>query len=116
MPNTIKIPQLHGKGARKVELGFPESWHVTVSAIAGADKPGLNRDQIKSAIASPTGTPPLRTLARGKRAVAILFDDTTRLTRVAEIVPFILEELAQAGVSDNRIRFIAALGAHGAMD
>lgn len=116
MPNTVKIPQLHGKGAREVELGFPESWHVTVSAIAGADKPRLSRDQIKSAIANPIGTLPLSLLARGKQAVAILFDDVTRLTRVAGIVPFILEELAQAGVSENRIRFIAASGAHGAMD
>jgi nickel-dependent lactate racemase len=39
-----------------------------------------------------------------------------RVTRVAEIVPHVLAELAAAGISDSRIRFIAAVGCHGAMN
>lgn len=115
MPNTVKIPLQDGDKTREIELSFPKSWEVTVSAIAGADRPCLGADEIKSAIVHPIGAPPLSELAHGKREVAIIFDDTTRLTRVAEIIPHLLEELAQAGITDSRIRFIAALGAHGAM-
>jgi len=115
MPNTIRLPQLYGEEVRDLELSFPESWHITTSGIAGAQRPRLKPQEIESAIAHPIGTPPLSELARGKEEVAILFDDATRLTRTAEIIPFVLAELAQAGVPDEHIRFIAALGAHGAM-
>jgi len=76
----------------------------------------MKPSEIKAAIASPIGTPPIRELAKGKKEVVIIFDDMTRITRVAEIVPFVLEELAEAGIPDSRIRFIAAIGCHGAMD
>ncbi len=33
---------------------------------------------------------------------------------MAEIVPYVLEELAAAGVDDENIQFICALGTHGA--
>jgi nickel-dependent lactate racemase len=35
---------------------------------------------------------------------------------VAQIVPAVLEELAEAGIQDNQVRFIAATGCHAAMD
>jgi nickel-dependent lactate racemase len=59
---------------------------------------------------------PLREYARNRKEVVILFDDMARVTRVAEIVPHVLAELAAAGISDDRIRFIAACGCHGAMN
>jgi nickel-dependent lactate racemase len=40
----------------------------------------------------------------------------TRGTPVARVVPSILEELAEAGIADNQIRLICALGAHEAWD
>ncbi len=83
--------------------------------MAGHDRPRLTPDQIKEALARPVGMPPLREYARGRRQVVILFDDMSRVTRAAEIVPFILAELAAAGIKDGQIRFIAAIGCHGAM-
>ena len=59
---------------------------------------------------------PLRELARERKEAVILFDDLTRATKAAEIIPFVLEELAAGGIADNKIRFIAALGSHGAMN
>jgi nickel-dependent lactate racemase len=59
--------------------------------------------------------PPIREAARGKKEVAIIFDDMSRATRVAEIVPAVMEELGRAGIADSHIRFIAALGCHGAL-
>jgi nickel-dependent lactate racemase len=55
-------------------------------------------------------------LARGKKEVAIVFDDLTRPTKVYQLVPFILEELYAGGVSQDSIRFIASLGCHRALN
>jgi len=87
-----------------------------VCNMAGYSKAHLKPADIKKAISSPTGMKPLREYARGKQEVVILFDDMARVTRVAEIVPHVLEELAAAGIKDSRIRFIAACGCHGALN
>ncbi|GAH28599.1 unnamed protein product [marine sediment metagenome] len=84
--------------------------------MAGYNRPAMKPDEIKASISNPIGIPPIRELAKGKKEVVIIFDDMTRVTRVAKIMPFVLEELAAAGIPDNRIRFIVALGCHGALD
>lgn len=54
-------------------------------------------------------------MARGKKEVCIIFDDLTRPTKLDQIVPHVLNELHEGGIKDENIRFIAALGLHGAM-
>ncbi len=115
MPKTIKLPELAWYNKRELELSIPDSWQVDVCNMAGFNAPAMQPAQIKAAIDNTLGSPTIRELAKGKKEVAIIFDDLSRITRIAPIVPFVLEELAQAGIPDNRIRFIAALGCHGAM-
>lgn len=112
----IRLPQLAWYGTKELELPLPDSWQAAVYNMAGFDRPAMKPDEIKVAITNLIGSPPIRELARGKNEVVIIFDDMTRVTRVAELVPFILEELAEAGISDNRIQFICATGAHMACD
>ncbi len=114
--NVINVPQLAWYEPKELELTLPDTWQVEVDNMAGYDRPGLKPDEIRAAIRNPIGMPPIRELAKGKKEVVILFDDMTRVTRAAEIAPFILEELAEAGIPDNRIRFIAAIGLHGTMN
>ncbi len=116
MVKRITLPQLAWHGVRKFGLSLPQEWNVEVGNMAGYDRPKLKPAEIKWAIAGPTGMAPLREYARGKKEVVILFDDMTRVTRAAEIVPHVLAELSAAGIADSRIRFIAAIGCHGAMD
>jgi nickel-dependent lactate racemase len=112
----ITLPQLAWNGSKRLSLSLPDSWRVEVYNMAGYNSPALKPAEIKRAITNPIGMPPLRELAKGKKEVVILFDDMSRVTRVAQIVPCLLEELASANIPDDRIRFIAALGCHGAMD
>ena len=114
--NIIRLPQLAWYGTKELELPLPDSWQVEVCNMAGYNRPAMKPDQIKASISNLIGIPPIKELAKGKKEVVIIFDDMTRVTRVAEIVPFVLEELAEAGIPDNRIRFVIALGAHGAVD
>jgi len=114
--NSVKLPEYSWYEPREVEYPLPDNWRVTVHNIAGYNKPALKPARIGKAVKSPIGMPPLRELAKGRKEVAILFDDLTRSTRVFEIVPFILEELAEAGIKDSQIRFIAAIANHQALD
>ena len=114
--NTITLPQLPWHGAKELKLNLPDSWQVEFYHMHGWDRPPLKPAEIKAAITNPIGTAPLREVARGKNEVVIIFDDMTRVTRTAGIVPFVLEELAEAGIPDERIRFVCALGCHGALN
>lgn len=116
MASTIKLPQLAWHGVWDLELPLSDGWQVEVCNMAGYNRPHLKPAEIKDAIVNPIGMPPIREYARGKNEVVILFDDMARVTRVAEIVPYVLEELAVAGIPDSRIRFMAACGCHGAMN
>jgi nickel-dependent lactate racemase len=114
--NIVKLPQYSWYDSREVEFSLPDSWQVTVYNIAGYDRPAMKVDEIRAAVRTPIGMRPLRELAKDRKEVVIIFDDLTRSTRVYEIVPFVLEELAEAGIPDDRIRFIAGVANHQALD
>ena len=116
MTNRVTLPQLAWHGVQKLVLTLLESWQVDVCNMAGYNSPKLKPVEVKKSIAGPIGMPPLREYARDKKEVVILFDDMARVTRVAEIVPYVLEELADAGIADRQIKFIAACGCHGVMN
>lgn len=110
---VIKVPQRAWWGDVEMELSFPLRWDVIECRMNGHDAPILGEDGYHKAFASPIGCRPIRELAQNKKNVVILFDDMSRPTKAAEIVPFILEELMAAGVEEDRIQFICALGSHG---
>ncbi len=113
---VVRLPQLAWYGDIELEIDFPDSWDVTVCHMRGHDAPPLSEDGIRKAFRIPIGTRTIKELAKGKRGVAILFDDMSRATPSAVLIPYVLEELAAAGIADDNIRFIAAIGAHGSMN
>ncbi len=112
----IGVPQLAWHEPRELLLSFPETWDVQTLNMSGYQRPALTTEQIRQAVVRPGYGRPIGERVRAEDEVAILFDDLTRVTRVAQIVPFILEELHGAGVPKGQIRFIAALGCHGALN
>jgi nickel-dependent lactate racemase len=112
----VRVPQLYWYNPSELELDFPESWEVHFCPPRGHDRPGLTPEEMQRAFDNPIGTPPLRQLARGRKEVVILFDDTSRPTRTHEIASYVLRELEAAGIADDQIRFMAAVGTHGPHD
>ncbi len=113
---TINVPQLAWFGPRDLPLTMPDDWRVTVLNMEGYARPELSSEAILKAIQNPLGCPPLREIARGKHEVVIVFDDLTRATRTAKIVPHVLAELRAAGISENNIRFICGSGMHASLN
>jgi lactate racemase len=116
LKNKFTLPQLAWHGVKRMEIILPDNWQVQACNMAGYDRPALSAAALKKAVCNPCGMPPLREYARDKKEVVIIFDDMTRVTRIAGIVPHVLKELTAAGIKDKQIRFIGASGCHGAMD
>jgi nickel-dependent lactate racemase len=113
---NIALPQLAWHASGVCSFALPDDWEVTVCPMAGHDRPGLAAGELAREVREPLGMAPLREYARGRKKVVILFDDMARVTRVYEIVPHVLSELAAAGIRDDQVRFICANGCHGAMN
>lgn len=116
MENILRLPQLAWHGVRNLELTLPGRWKVEICNMRGEFRKPLSEAEIRYAIQNPSGCLPIRMMAKNSKQVVIIFDDIQRATRVSQIVPFVLEELAEAGIRDDQIRFIAATGCHAAMD
>jgi nickel-dependent lactate racemase len=112
---TVKLPNLLWYGNEPKEIFFPDDWEVEVLEPPGFSKPALDEAAIALALDRPIGSPSLDELASGANEVAIVFDDITRPTPVSLILPGVLNTLARHGIPDANIRFIPALGMHGAM-
>ncbi len=114
---SVVIPthELAGpNGAPFVEerIDFPEAWDVHVQDMAGHSLPVLAPDEIAAQCSAPIGTKSLRELAEGKKTVAITFDDLTRTTPAFAVTPWLVAELAKAGIKDENILFIGSFGTH----
>jgi nickel-dependent lactate racemase len=98
------------------ELAFPGQWDVSNLSSPGFDKPEMSPEMIRAGVEQPIEGLPLEELARGKKQAVIVFDDMTRPTPVRDVAPYVLDALHRAGMKKDQIRFLWALGSHGAYD
>lgn len=112
----ISVPSRLWYENQERELTFPDRWKIDNLNSPGFDKPGLSPQQIKEKIENPIEGPALEALAAGKKQAVIVFDDMTRPTPVKDMAPPIVAALHRAGLKKDQIRFIWALGGHGAYD
>ncbi len=110
--HTVSMPTHAWFGDKMLDIKFPESWEVSECRMEGHGAKAIGPDEIRQSIENPIGTKPLSEIAKGKKKVVIIFDDFTRPTPVADIVPPVLDSLFSAGIKPEQICFISALGTH----
>ncbi len=110
MNNTATVYSRAWYGDAELTLNFPTGWEVEV--LGPKDAPVLSDTQIEKAFAEPIGTPRISELAKGKKSAGIVVDDLSRPTPAAQVIPFLLRELASAGVPKSEIRFVVGGGSH----
>ncbi|MHC4535842.1 MAG: lactate racemase domain-containing protein [Planctomycetota bacterium] len=76
----------------------------------------LNHQQILHSIKNPVDNEPLSEIAKGKSNVLIIMENATRPLDTSLIASLVLNELRQAGVTDENITFLFANGAHKDME
>jgi len=111
----LDIPQLAWYGDTRLKLEIPRGWKVDLRNMKGHNATPMTDRQIATALTKPIGAKPISQLAKGRKEAVIIFDDLTRPTPVSRLIPPVLDELRKAGIEDNRVRFVAAMGAHKTM-
>ena len=107
----------------KVDFPYPEYSPVEIpqeNLIGIFDLPKMppgrtEPEIIKGALTSPIGCRTLSEMVQGKKKILIVSDDHHRPTPIKRILPFILDELHSAGIRNEQIEIIMALGSHRAM-
>jgi nickel-dependent lactate racemase len=88
----------------------------TMQGVIAVSKPVAPLENIQHAIGtaleSPIGTPTLRQLASPGLKICIVFTDITRSCPDDLLVPALLSELEQAGIRDEDITLLCAIGMH----
>jgi nickel-dependent lactate racemase len=106
----MRVKLAYGRTGLCIDL--PDGAPVTViepRPVAGlADE----RAAIAAALRVPIGSAPLRELVGPGDSVAIVFSDLTRPMPNDRVLPVLLAKLALAGVGDEQIVLINALGTH----
>lgn len=72
----------------------------------------MNGEEVQRAIQNPIGSPRLKEIIKAGETVAIVTSDITRPMPSALVLPYVLEELAEAGIKDEDIKIVFALGSH----
>ncbi len=106
----IFVPWAAWYGKDPFKMEFPEHWDVAVHPLRGG--PDIGDAGIRRALQEAIGAPPLREFARGRSSAAILVDDLSRPTPAFRLLPYVLEELAAAGIRADAVKIICALAAH----
>jgi nickel-dependent lactate racemase len=96
----------------KIEFNLPPGMRGTVVVSRPAEPLTDVETAIADALAQPTGSPPLRELARPGDRACIVFTDVTRASPDHLLVPALLRELAAAGVRDEDITLLCGIGMH----
>ena len=108
--DSISVPWKSWYGNESLNLSFPESWNVNISQMNDAS--AISEEDISHSISNPINSEKLSILAKQKNSVCIAVDDLTKPTQAFRIIPFILDELHHAGLSDENIYFIISTGTH----
>lgn len=114
MVQIFKIPWAAWYGDGDFNLEFPDSWDIKSFSMKDAKE--LSQKEIENAIDKPIGTPPLKKIAGGKRNAVIVVEDISRPSRLESILNIIINQLNAAGIKDEKIVLIYALGAHRPMN
>jgi lactate racemase len=99
-------------GQNGLTLKLPEGFRYRVLEARSAVPLDHPAEEIRQALDAPTGSPPLRELARGKSSAAISVCDITRPVPNRQILPAILSDLEAAGILRENISILIATGLH----
>jgi nickel-dependent lactate racemase len=97
-------------GRRGLEINLPDSVEVLSTRFI----PGIvnEAEGIRQAIRVPIASPPLKALVRPGDRVVVVHTDITRATPNDRLLPVLLDELLQAGITVQDISLLNGLGTH----
>jgi nickel-dependent lactate racemase len=101
---------------KKEYFNLPEAWEPLhfVEAQDGARISSIEQ-MTRDALSKPEGPLPFQALLSRAKSMAIIVDDATRPTPVAQILGTLLSYIAESGFSREKITIVVAIGTHETM-
>ncbi len=106
----MKLEFGYGKGVQTVEVPDKNLMGVLVANELEHERRGA--DAVDYALANPIGAPKLAETVKPGQKVAIITSDISRPLPSYDVLPSVLRELEAAGIPDEDITVIFALGSH----
>ena len=106
----MKLEFGYGKGVQTVEVPERNLRAVLLSNPMEHERTG--EDAVRYALGHPVGTPRLREIARPGQKAVIVTSDISRPLPSYDVLPAVLEELSAAGIPDEDVTVVFALGSH----
>lgn len=100
----ISLP--YGSGSQRLEID------ASIGQITTLKPRREIADPVELALAAPIGSPPLRELVHPGQSVAVVISDVTRPCPSHLLLPPLVAELNAAGIPDEDILVVSALGTH----
>ncbi len=101
----------YGKGT--VWVNVDESGLLGVLEPASIEESGLSeRQEIEKALSNPVNSPRLESMIKPGEKITLITSDITRPCPSYKVLPPLMEELDRAGVRDDDITVVFALGSH----
>lgn len=108
----MKYRLAYGKG--KLEFQMPEGVKP-LTVVPGVREPLADpRGETEAMLKNPVGTPPLIDMLQSQKPekVVVVLNDITRPTPYKILLPPLLKAFAEAGIKDEQVTFLIALGIH----
>lgn len=106
----MRVRLEYGRSGMEVEL--PDERVVRTLAYKNAPPLAEPEVELRRLIANPIGSPPLATIARGKRSACLAICDITRPVPNELMLGPLLETIEAAGVPREKITILVATGLH----
>ena len=106
----MKIEFGYGKGVQNVEV--PEKNLLAVLTANEMEHERRGADAVRYALENPIGSPRLKEIAKPGQKVAVITSDISRPLPSYDVLPGVIDELNAAGVPDEDITVVFALGSH----
>lgn len=100
----------YGRGEQVFEV--PEENKVTYLMPNSSERCIIGKDLVKAALSHPIGSPTLESMIRPNQRVVIITSDITRPMPTKKVLPILLEHLEKAGITEDQITVVFALGSH----
>jgi len=111
----VRVNEHHGDNLIPLEL--PDGWKVNVADMSCTGTEPMEDEAIKNALDNTIGSKSIAEQAKGKKGkIVVTCDDLSRPTPAARVFPFIVEQLHEAGVSDDQIFVLGSFGCHHPMN
>ena len=104
---------LFGYAKEKIAVNIPDQNYMGTLVPNHVELDLTGEEEVVRSLKNPIGTPRLKDMVKKGQKIAIITSDITRPMPSYKVIPHVLDELHEAGIPNEDITVVFALGSHG---